>query len=91
MADLQFAVREIERRFTDEYYAEITNQISLIPEYSRKLKFLHNIISNNSSQWSGGFSATNMEESIKRDVAINIMGDVISQLTWELAKQTEAL
>jgi hypothetical protein len=93
MADLQYGVRELERRFYEEYYLEVFEQVKLIPEMSRKMGFLHNIISSNSSEWSGGHSATNMEERIKRDIAIDIMRTVINMMTWEevKSKQQEAV
>jgi len=58
---------------------------------SRKMGFLYNIIRNSSSEWSGGHSATNLEERIKRDIAIDIMGTVINMMTWEEVKQREAV
>lgn len=93
MADLQFAVRKLEKEFYEQYYLETFGQVKLIPEMSRKMGFLHNIITNNSSEWSGGHSATNLEERIKRDVAIDIMRTVINMMTWEevKSKQQEAV
>lgn len=91
MADLQFAVRKLEKEFYEQYYLETFEQVKLIPEMSRKMGFLHNVISSNSSGWSGGHSATNLEERIKRDVAIDIMRTVINMMTWEEVKQKEAV
>ena len=91
MADLQYGVRELERRFYEEYYSEVFEQVELIPEMSRKMGFLHNIITNNSSEWSGGYSATNLEERVKRDIAIDIMRTVINMMTWEEVKRKEAV
>lgn len=91
MADLQFAIRKLEKEFYKQYYLETYEQVKLIPEMSRKMGFLHNIITNNSSEWSGGHSATNLEERIKRDVAIDIMRTVINMMTWEEVKQREAV
>ena len=89
MADFQFTVRKLEKEFYEQFYLETFEQVKLIPEFSRKLGFLHNIITNNSSEWSGGHSATNMEERIKRDVAVDIMRTVINMLTWEEVKAKE--
>lgn len=91
MADLQFAVRKLEKKFYEQYYLETYEQVNLIPEMSRKMAFLHNVITSNSSEWSGGHSATNLEERIKRDVAIDIMRTVINMMTWEEVKQKEAV
>lgn len=91
MADLQFAIRKLEKEFYEQYYLETYEQVKLIPEMSRKMGFLHNIITSNSSEWSGGNSATNLEERVKRDIAIDIMRTVIIMMTWEEVKRKEAV
>jgi hypothetical protein len=91
MADLQFAIRKLEKEFYEQYYSETFEQVKLIPEMSRKMGFLHNIITSNSSEWSGGNSATNLEERVKRDIAIDIMRTVIIMMTWEEVKRKEAV
>jgi len=91
MADLQFAIRKLEKEFYEQYYLETYEQVKLIPEMSRKMGFLHNIITNNSSEWSGGNSAINLEERVKRNIAIDIMRTVIIMMTWEEVKRKEAV
>lgn len=90
-AELQFAVRKLEKEFYQQYYLEVFEEVKLIPQFSRKMAFLHGIISSNSSEWSGGHTATNLEESIKRDIAIDIMKNVINQMTYEEIKAKEAV
>ena len=91
MADLQFAIRKLEKEFYEQYYLETYEQVKLIPEMSRKMGFLHNIITSNSSEWSGGNSATNLEERVKRDIALDIMRTIIIMMTWEEVKRKEAV
>lgn len=82
MADLQFGVRELGRRFYEEYHEELFSAINDIEDPIRALRFLQGIALSNQSSWSGGFSATNMEEQIKRELAITLMEYVINKIEY---------
>ena len=82
MADLQFGVRELGRRFYEEYHEELFSAINDIEDPIRALRFLQGIARSNQSSWSGGFSATNMEEQIKRELAITMMEYVINKIEY---------
>jgi hypothetical protein len=87
MADLQFAVRKLEKQFADEYYNELRDHLEAIADPLDRLQFLQRLIRTFSSSWSGGFSATNLEEQIKRETAIHLLDWVISQLKYEATKE----
>ena len=59
--------------------------------FADKLAVLYKILSNSGSEWSGGHSATNLEERVKRDVALSIMSTVINQMRYADIKETEAV
>ena len=89
MADLQFGVRELGRRFYEEYHEELFSAINDIEDPIRALRFLQGIARSNQSSWSGGFSATNMEEQIKRELAITLMEYVINKIEYSTKEATE--
>jgi hypothetical protein len=91
MADLQFAVRKLERDFYQEYYLEVWEWVQGADRFADKLSVLYKILSNSGSEWSGGHSATNLEERVKRDVALSIMSTVINQMRYADIKETEAV
>lgn len=91
MADLQFAVRELERDFYREYYLEVWERVQGADKFSDKLAVLYNVLSSSGSEWSGGHSATNLEERVKRDVALSIMSTVIGEMRYADLNQQEAV
>ena len=82
MANLQFGVRELAKKFYHDYQEELFNTINDIGDPMRALRFLQGIARSNQSSWSGGFSATNMEEQIKRELAIDMMEYVINKMEY---------
>lgn len=82
MANLQFAVREIAKQFYYDYQEELSNTINEFESPIKALRFLQGIARSNESSWSGGHSATNMEEQIKREVAIGMMELVINRIKY---------
>ena len=82
MADLQFGVRALEKQFYHDYHEELFSAINDIEDPIRALRFLQGIARSNQSSWSGGFSATNMEEQIKRELAITLMEYVINKIEY---------
>ena len=82
MADLQLGVRELGLRFYEEYHEELFSASNDIEDPIRALRFLQGIARSNQSSWSGGFSATNMEEQIKRELAITLMEYVINKIEY---------
>ena len=91
MADLQFAVRKLERDFYRDYYLEVWERVQGTDKFSDKLAVLYNVLSSSGSEWSGGHSATNLEERIKRDVALSIMSTVIGEMKYADLKEQEAV
>jgi len=82
MADLQFGVRALAKNFYHDYHEELFNVINDIEDPVRALRYLQGIARSNQSSWSGGFSATNMEEQIKRELAITLMEYVINKIEY---------
>lgn len=82
MADLQFAVRELEKKFYHQYHEELYSTIGDFQDPMKALRYLHGIARANQSSWSGGFSATNMEEQIKRELAITMMEYVMNKMEY---------
>lgn len=91
MADLQFAVRKLERDFYQEYYLEVWERVQGANKFSDKLAVLYNVLSSSGSEWSGGHSATNLEERVKRDVALSIMSTVIGEMRYADLNEQEAV
>ena len=82
MANLQFGVRELAKKFYHDYQEELFDVINDIEDPVRALRYLQGIARSNQSSWSGGFSATNMEEQIKRELAITLMEYVINKIEY---------
>lgn len=82
MADLQFAVRKLARNFYEEYQDELLNTIDEFESPMKALRYLQSIARSNQSSWSGGFSPTNMEEQIKRELAIAMMEYVMNKIEY---------
>jgi hypothetical protein len=84
---MRHEIWKLQEDFRREYYLEVYENVKLMPEFSKKVHYLQGIIKTNASEWSGGHSATNLEESIKRDVAIEILGVVANMLVWDEVKR----
>lgn len=82
MADLQFAVRDIAKKFYQDYHEELFSTINEFESPMKALRYLQSIARSNQSSWSGGFSATNMEEQIKRELAITMMEYVMNKIEY---------
>lgn len=91
MVDLQFAVRKLEREFSQAYYLEVWDWVQSAETFVDKLAVLYKILNSNRSEWSGGQSATNLEESIKRGIALDIMNTVLNQMRYEEIKNKEVV
>jgi hypothetical protein len=92
MTDLKFAVRELERTFWKEEYLRQFDEVKACDTFGRKVAFLQNVIQSNSSSWSGGYSATNMEEQMRREIAVDILRTVAMEIMYdENQRQKEAV
>lgn len=92
MADLKFAVRELEKQFWKEEYLRIFDEVKARDSFGDKVAYLQNVMQSNSSCWSGGQSATNMEEQIRREIAIDILRNVAMEIMFsENQKEKEAV
>ena len=91
MADLKFAVRELEKTFFREEYLRVFDEVKACGSFGRKVAYLQNIIQSASSNWSGGYSATNMEEQIRREVAVDILRTVAMEIMYEENKRQQVL
>ena len=92
MADIKFAVREIEKQFFKDEYLRIFNEVQSCESFGRKVAYLQNVIQSNSSNWSGGYSATNMEEQIRREIAVDVLRGVAMEIMYdENKRQKEAV
>ena len=91
MADLKFAVRELEKTFFREEYLRVFDEVKACGSFGRKVAYLQNIIQSASSNWSGGYSATNMEEQIRREVAVDILRTVAMEIMYEENKCQQVL
>lgn len=89
MADLKFAIRELEKKFWKEEYLRIFDEVKACDGFGRKVAYLQNVMQSNSSSWSGGFSATNMEEQIRREIAIDILRNVAMEIMFSENKLEE--
>lgn len=83
MTDLKFEVRELEKKFFKAEYLRINEEVEQIETFGRKIAYLQNIMQSSSSNWSGGYSATNMEEQIRREIAVDILRGVAMQLMFK--------
>ena len=84
MPNLQFAVRELQKKFYNDYPEELFNMINDFQDPMKALRYLHGVARANQSSWSGGFSPTNMEEQIKREIAIDLMEFVMNRIEYEV-------
>lgn len=82
MADLKFAVRELEKQFWKEEYLRLFDEVKSCDAFGKKVAFLQNVIQSNSSNWSGGYSATNMEEQMRREIAVDILRTVAMDIMF---------
>jgi hypothetical protein len=87
MADLKFAVRELEKQFWKEEYLRQFDEVKHCDTFGRKVAFLQNVIQSNSSNWSGGYSATNMEEQMRREIAVDILRTVAMEIMYDENKR----
>ena len=87
MADLKFAVREIEKQFFKDEYLRIFDEVKNCEGFGRKVAYLQNVIQSNSSNWSGGYSATNMEEQIRREIAADVLRTVAMEIMYDENKR----
>lgn len=83
MADLKFAVRELEKQFYRDEYLRVFDEVKMCDGFGRKVAYLQNVMQSNSSSWSGGFSATNMEEQMRREIAVDILRTVAMEIMHE--------
>jgi hypothetical protein len=89
MADLKFAVRELEKTFWREEYLRQFDEVKACNSFGRKVAFLQNVIQSNSSNWSGGYSATNMEEQMRREIAVDILRTVAMEIMYDENKRQQ--
>lgn len=85
-ADLQFAVRELQKQFAKDYHLELLEELEHCQGFGDKVMYLQRIISSNSSSWSGGQSATNLDEQMRREIAVDILSDVAIKLMHQERK-----
>ena len=83
MTDLKFKVRELERAFWKEEYLRQFDEVKACDTFGRKVAFLQNVIQSNSSNWSGGYSATNLEEQMRREIAVDILRTVAMEIMYD--------
>jgi hypothetical protein len=91
MADLKFAVRELEKTFFREEYLRVFDEVKACGSFGRKVAYLQNIIQSASSNWSGGYSATNMEEQIRREIAVDILRTVAMEIMYDENQRQQVL
>jgi hypothetical protein len=89
MADLKFAVRELEKTFWKEEYLRQFDEVKACNSFGRKVAHLQNVIQSNSSNWSGGYSATNMEEQMRREIAVDILRTVAMEIMYDENKRQQ--
>jgi hypothetical protein len=89
MADLKFAVRELEKTFWKEEYLRQFDEVKYCDTFGRKVAYLQNVIQSNSSNWSGGYSATNMEEQMRREIAVDILRTVAMEIMYDENKRQQ--
>jgi len=87
MADLKFAVRELEKTFWKEEYLRLFEEVKNCNTLGRKVAYLQNVMQSNSSNWSGGYSATNMEEQMRREIAVDILRTVAMEIMYSESKK----
>ena len=87
MTDLKFKVRELERVLWKEEYLRQFDEVKACDTFGRKVAFLQNVIQSNSSSWSGGYSATNMEEQMRREIAVDILRTVAMEIMYDENKR----
>lgn len=73
-------VRELERKFTQEYEAYLNEQLSSAPTDAHAVHFLVRELTSNSAHWSGGYTLHNYEEQAKREIAL----DLLRRLSYKL-------
>ena len=91
MADLKFAVRELEKQFCKEEYLRQFEEVKYCDTFGRKVAYLQNVIQSNSSSWSGGYSATNMEEQMRREIAVDILRTVAMEIMYDENQRQQVL
>lgn len=69
-------VQEKLKEFEQSYSSYIKDNLRYIGTVLGKIDFLVREVACNDSGWSGGFSLTNFEESVKRDIALNALREV---------------
>lgn len=89
MADIKFAIRELEKTFWKEEYLRLFDEVKNCNTFGRKVAFLQNVIQSNSSCWSGGNSATNLEEQMRREIAVDILRTVAMEIMYDENKRQQ--
>ena len=69
-------VQEKLKQFEEGYSSYIKDNLRYIGTVLGKIDFLVREVACNDSSWSGGYSLTNFEESVKRDIALNALREV---------------
>jgi len=69
-------VQEKLKQFENDYSKYIRDNLRYIGTVLGKIDFLVREVACNDCAWSGGFSLTNFEESVKRDIALNALREV---------------
>lgn len=87
MPNLQFEVRALQKKFYNDYQEELFNTINEFQDPMKALRYLHAVARANQSSWSGGFSPTNMEEQIKRELAIDMMEFVMNKIEYSTKEE----
>ena len=83
MADLKFKIRELEKAFWKDEYLRLFDEVKACDTFGRKVAYLQNVIQSNSSNWSGGYSATNLEEQMRREIAVDILRTVAMEIMYD--------
>jgi hypothetical protein len=92
MADIKFKIRELEKLFWKEEYLRLFDEVKACDTFGRKVAYLQNVIQSNSSNWSGGHSASNFEEQLRREIAVDILRTVAMEIMYdENQRQKEAV
>lgn len=77
MSKLERMVKQQVKQFEDEYLEFLNENLIQFNTTLGKSNFLIGQAFVNRSEWSGGFSLTNYEESIKRDIALSLLRELI--------------
>ena len=87
MADIKFKIRELEKIFWKDEYLRLFDEVKACDTFGRKVAYLQNVLQSNSSSWSGGHSATNLEEQMRREIAVDILRTVAMEIMYDENKR----